>query len=231
MIKETLGQVREEIRNEEKQAGRAEGSVQLMAVSKLHTYENVLEAYACGQRLFGENHVQEVEAKFPIQRPEGMVLHLIGHLQSNKVNKIVPLVDGIDSVDSLRLLEKIEKAAAALDKTIEVLFEVNTSGEAQKSGFVSDAALFETLGHVGDMPHIQVKGLMTVGPLGGDADKNRQAFRRLRQLRDVCRQQYPALDFSTLSMGMSGDFPIAIQEGSTMVRIGTAIFGPRNYNL
>lgn len=231
MIKETLEQVREEIRDAEKASGRAEGSVQLMAVSKLHTYENVLEAYACGQRLFGENHVQEVEAKFPPQRPEGMVVHLIGHLQSNKVNKIVPLVEGIDSVDSLRLLEKIEKAAAAVDKTIEVLFEVNTSGEEQKSGFVSDEALFETLSRAGGMPHIKVKGLMTVGPLGGDAGKNRQAFSRLRQLRDLCQKRYPALDFSTLSMGMSGDFPIAIEEGSTMVRIGTAIFGPRNYNL
>lgn len=231
MIEDALNQVREQIRQAEREAHRPEGSVELMAVSKLHTWDDIMQAYQAGQRLFGENHVQEVEAKFPKERPEGMLLHLIGHLQTNKVNKIVPLVDSIDSVDSLKLLEKIEHAAQANQKTMEILFEVNTSGEEQKSGFVSDDALFEALDHVGEMPHVKVKGLMTVGPLGGDEGRNREAFHHLFLLRDICAKRYPALDFSTLSMGMSGDFPIAIEEGSTMVRIGTAIFGPRNYNL
>ncbi len=229
MIESRLNQILQEIRQTEAKSGRKEGSVTLMAVSKLHPYDEMQEAYMAGQRLFGENHVQEVETKIPLKRPEGMSIHLIGHLQTNKVGKIVPLVDSIDSVDSLRLLQKIEAHASASAKKMEILFEYNTSGEASKSGFCSEDSLFEALDKVGEMEHVIPRGLMTVGPLGGGEGRIRQAFRFLWLLKERCQTRYPSLDFSTLSMGMSGDYKIAIEEGSTMVRIGSAIFGPRNY--
>lgn len=211
-------------------AGR-NGQVELMAVSKTHPYEAVLEAYREGQRLFGENRVQEIEAKFPplSERPEGMKLCLIGHLQKNKVKKAVGLVDRIDSVDSRELLFLIEKEAAKLDLTLPILFEVNSSGEEQKSGFRTKEELFEAVKALKDCPHVVLQGLMTVGPLGGDEEKNRAAFRYTKTLFDELNSKGYGL--TVLSMGMSGDYETAIEEGSTEVRIGTAIFGERSYNV
>lgn len=231
MVKENLAEVKKEVEAAVAAAGRKKGSVALMAVSKLHTWENIMEAYEAGQRLFGENHVQEVEAKFPKTRPEGMEVHLIGHLQGNKVGKIVPLVDAIDSVDSLKLLRHIDHTAAMDGRVMPVLLEFNTSGEEAKSGFLTEEDLFAALDAAAGLQNVKIEGLMTVGPLGGDEEKNREAFSRLTRLRDECRKRYPLLCFDTLSMGMSDDFPTAIACGSTMVRIGTKIFGPRNYNL
>ena len=141
------------------------------------------------------------------------------------------LVDGIDSVDSLKLLEKIDHAAASCGKVMPVLFEFNTSGEEAKSGFLTEEDLFAAVDALPSLPHVAIKGLMTVGPLGGDQEKNKEAFEHLVRLKSECEKRHPELDFSELSMGMSGDFETAIACGSTMVRVGTKIFGPRNYSV
>lgn len=210
-------------------AGRA-GQVELMAVSKTHPYEDILECYDEGQRLFGENRVQEVLEKFPSreERPDGMYLCLIGHLQKNKVKKAVPAVDRIDSVDSSELLALIEKELAKTGRHMDVLFEFNSSGEEQKSGFRSEEELLSAVSSLSSYPHITLRGIMTVGPLGGDREKNLAAFRRTSALFEKVGAAVPSC--TVLSMGMSGDYEDAIASGSTEVRIGTAIFGERNYN-
>ena len=222
-----LEKVLESIRREEEKCGH---TVHLMAVSKTHPYEDILEVYRQGQRLFGENRVQEIEAKFPPlgERPDGMKLCLIGHLQRNKVKKAVPLVDRIDSVDSIALMDELEKHLAGTDRVMDILFEVNSSGEVQKSGFADEKALMEGVSHLSSCPHLRLCGLMTVGPLGFDEEKNRKAFRYARGLFDRLNEEGHAL--SVLSMGMSADYIQAIEEGSNEVRIGTAIFGERNYD-
>lgn len=200
-------------------------SVVLLAVSKTKSYEKVLEAYSDGARLFGENRVQEIEKKFPLVRPEGMKVYLIGQLQRNKVKKAVALCDRIESVDSLELLEKIDSEAGKIGKRMEILFEVNSSGEEQKSGFRSAFELINAVKRAGTLPNISLIGLMTVGPLGGDRDKNMKAFRYTKELFDEINFFHP---LTVLSMGMSGDWREAVESGSTEVRIGSAIFGARN---
>jgi len=212
-----------------KESGRKLSDVQLMAVSKTHTYEEILELFACSQLLFGENRVQEVEEKFTLERPVGMKLHLIGHLQSNKVKKIVPLVDGIDSVDSLKLAKLISCASLEQGRQMPILLQYNTSDEASKSGFETDDDLYHALDAMEGLQGISIKGLMTIGPLGGKESETRSAFAFLKELQGSCIARYPHLDFSILSMGMSMDFPLAIREGATMVRVGTALFGKRQY--
>ena len=208
------------------------GTTRLMAVSKTRSVEEIMAAYDAGLRLFGENHVQEIVAKFQ-SRPSDMELHMIGHLQSNKVNKVVPLVDMIESVDSLSLLTKIDGAAQKCGKVIDVLLEYNTSNEEAKSGFVTKEELFDTLEASKNMKNIRVRGLMTVGPVDCPVEKKEEltdkAFKELVQLRSECVRKYPEMDFGILSMGMSGDYMIGVRNGSTEVRIGTAIFGPRDY--
>ena len=196
----------------------------LVAVSKTHTYDAVIEAYNDGARVFGENRVQEAMQKFPEDRPEDMKIYLIGQLQSNKVRKAVAFFDRIESVDSIPLLMKIEKEASLIDKKMDILFEFNSSGEIQKSGFRSEEDIMEALSLVMKMEHVHLLGLMTVGPLGGCSDKNHEAFSRCKALFDRINAIYPV---SVLSMGMSGDWKDAIDEGSNEVRIGTAIFGVR----
>lgn len=205
----------------------------LMAVSKTRSLEEVQSAYQAGYRLFGENHVQEIVEKFSVWKPADVKVHMIGHLQSNKVNKVVPLADMIESVDSLSLLEKINNSAGSISKVMDVLLEFNTSGEEAKSGFESEKDLFECLDKAGQLKNIKICGLMTVGPVDCPAEKKdeltKKAFEYLVQLRDKCRKQYPDLNFDVLSMGMSGDYKLALECGSTQVRIGTAIFGERHY--
>ncbi len=200
-------------------------SVVLLAVSKTKSYEKVLEAYSDGARLFGENRVQEIEKKFPLVRPEGMKVYLIGQLQRNKVKKAVALCDRIESVDSLELLDKIDSEAGKIGKRMEILFEVNSSGEEQKSGFRTESELINAVRRAGTLPNINLIGLMTVGPLGGDRDKNTKAFRYTKELFDEINLFHP---LTVLSMGMSGDWREAVESGSTEVRIGSAIFGARN---
>ena len=210
------------------------GTVTLMAVSKTRTMEEIMAVYGAGQRLFGENHVQEIVAKFSSPRPADMKVHMIGHLQSNKVGKVVPLVDMIESVDSLHLLEKIDGAALRCGKVMDVLLEFNTSGEEAKSGFGSKEELFACIEASEAMQNVRIRGLMTVGPVDCDPaqkdDLTAQAFRTLASLRDECAARFPKVDFGILSMGMSGDYMIGVANGSTEVRIGTAIFGPRDYS-
>lgn len=205
-------------------------SVSLMAVSKTHPYEAILEAYGQGARLFGENRVQEAASKFPEPslRPEGMKLCLIGHLQRNKAKRALEVFDRIDSVDSLALMDELEKRLAQLERTFPILFELRSSGEEQKTGFADEEALMEAVAHLEACPHLILRGLMTVGPLDGGGEGTRMAFRRTKALYDRLIAQ--GLELSVLSMGMSGDWTLAIEEGSNEVRIGTAIFGARNYN-
>ncbi len=212
-----------------KEGGRDLSKIQLMAVSKTHSYSEILELFDASQRLFGENRVQEVEQKFPLVRTEGMKLHLIGHLQTNKVNKIVGLVDAIDSVDSLRLARRISASCIAQGRKMPILLQYNTSEEASKSGFECEADLYSALDAISELKGIKVRGLMTIGPLSGGEKETRSAFALLRNLQHSCSRRYPHLDFSTLSMGMSSDFALAIREGSTMVRVGTRLFGERQH--
>lgn len=204
--------------------------VNLMVVSKTRTIDEIMCVYNAGARLFGENHVQEIVEKFSLSRPSDMKVHMIGHLQRNKVNKVVPLVDMIESVDSWELLEKINKASEKLNKIMPVLLELNTSGESSKSGFANSDELKACLEKSQILKNVDVRGFMTVGPvscLPEDKDNlTRKAFRILRDLFLECKDRY-SLD--TLSMGMSGDYRIGVEEGSTQVRIGTLIFGERQY--
>ena len=222
-------------KNIEAQVKEVSINTKLMAVSKTRTLEEVMACYDEGARLFGENHVQEVVAKFSKDgkpfRPKDLELHMIGHLQSNKVNKVVPLVDMIESVDSLALLEKINNAALKCNKVQDVLLEVNTSKEEAKSGFETEKELFDCIEKAKQLKNVRIRGLMTVGPVDcATQDKDRltdEAFKYLKELYDKLKEQN---NFDTLSMGMSGDFRIGIKNGSTEVRIGTAIFGPRDYS-
>lgn len=207
--------------------------VALVAVSKFHSAQEVIEAVQAGQNVFGENRVQEAAAKFDEVKKSfpSVSLRIIGQLQRNKVKEAVRVADAIDSVDRLELLDEIEKQAAKIDKKIQVLFEFHT-GEESKSGFEDPALILEALKKMdaGEYPHIEPKGFMTMAPFSQDKDLVRASFKKLRDLRDECKKAFPNFDLSELSMGMSGDWQIAVEEGSTMVRIGTAIFGARDYS-
>ena len=208
-------------------------SVRLVAVSKFHTAQEVIEALQAGQTVFGENRVQEAAAKFDEVKKSfpNASLRIIGQLQRNKVKEAVRIADAIDSVDRIELLDEIEKQAAKIDKKIQVLFEFHT-GEESKSGFEDPLLIVEALKKIKDgvYPHIAPRGFMTMAPFTEDKNLVRASFKKLRDLRDQCQKDFPEFDLSELSMGMSGDWQIAVEEGSTMVRIGTAIFGARDYS-
>ena len=224
-IAENLEQVREEIAAACRRAGRADEDVTLMAVSKVHPVEAICEAYAAGQRLFGENRVQEFQ-----QKSESLLglkdarFHLIGPLQSNKTKKAVELFNAIDAVDSLKTAERLEAAAKALGKRLPILIEVKLSHEESKHGVAPDK-LLALLDALRGFEAIEAAGLMTVPPWSEDAELARPYFSELRRLRDLAAKTHPGV--TQLSMGMSNDFAVAIEEGSTSVRIGTAIFGKR----
>jgi pyridoxal phosphate enzyme (YggS family) len=212
-----------------------------MAVSKTHPAEALVEAFAAGLRLFGENRVQEFQQKFVALQamgidvahspaPTGDVarIHLIGHLQSNKAARAAEIFTAVDTLDSLKLAQRLHEAAVKLKRQLPVLIEIKLSDEEAKTGLGPDSSeLTELLEQMPDLAHLQMQGLMTVAPLDGNPETARTCFRQLRQLRDRLAAKYQRLDFSELSMGMSGDFPMAIEEGSTVIRIGTAIFGAR----
>jgi hypothetical protein len=212
-------------------AGRPTDQVRLMAVSKVHPAAALAEAVAAGVTLFGENRVQEFETKRNQLREmdlRGAQVHLIGHLQSNKSARAAELFDGIDSVDSLRLAERLNEAAGTLGKSVPVLLEIKLSQESTKNGLDPDSAEMRALlEQLPDLTHLVMRGLMTIAPLDENPETARACFRRLRMLRERWSAGFPQLDFRELSMGMSGDFEIAIEEGSTLVRIGTALFGAR----
>lgn len=227
-VSSNIERVREKIHAAEIRTGRATGSVRLMAVSKFHSAESVSQAIGAGLTLFGENRVQEACTKFPeivALHPETEI-HLIGTLQRNKVKPAVSLVSCIQSVDRAELLAEIEKHASALNRTVSVLFEYHT-GEESKSGYTNRDSLFRSIDLLADFPHIHCSGLMTIAPFTSDRNRIRESFNTLVALQKECKRSYPLLSFDELSMGMSSDFEIAIEEGSTLVRIGSAIFGER----
>ncbi len=232
-IKENLSTIKNKIYNAEKKSNRKENSVKLMAVSKFHSVEEIKQAIDAGQNLFGENRVQEACQKFEelYKYNPNIELHIIGNLQLNKVKKAVKIASCIQSVDRLKLVEEIEKECEKLNKKIDVFFEIHT-GEKSKSGYSSKKDLFETLDlfENKNFPFINPKGFMTMAPFTDDKELIKKSFSTLRLLRDEVLEKYQNLNLTELSMGMSGDFEIAIEEGSTLIRVGTAIFGERNYN-
>lgn len=201
-----------------------------MGVSKTHPPGLIREAYAAGLRLFGENRVQEFASKAPLLADlAGAEWHMIGHLQTNKAGKTAELFAVVDSVDSMKLAEKLDAAARRLNKKLPVLIEINVGGEAAKSGVAPDSNEFETL--LQSTPRFEAlafRGLMTVPPFTDDPEGVRPFFRRLKELRNaIAARKLPSVTMDVLSMGMSHDFEVAIEEGSTCVRVGTAIFGER----
>jgi pyridoxal phosphate enzyme (YggS family) len=226
-IADNLARLHEQIAEACQRSKRSESEVALMAVSKVHPVEVILEAYAAGQRLFGENRVQEFQEKSQhLGGLAGAKFHLIGPLQSNKTNKAAEMFDAIDAVDSLKIAERLNNAANALGKKLPLLIEVKLSHEESKHG-LSPEELPELLAAMTGLESIEAVGLMTVPPWSEDAETARPYFKELRRLGDESRKAHPAL--TQLSMGMSNDFIVAIEEGSTCVRVGTALFGKRVY--
>jgi pyridoxal phosphate enzyme (YggS family) len=225
-VAENIAAIHERIAQAAHRAGRRPEDIALMAVSKTHPPEKIREAYAAGLRLFGENKVQEFAGKFAAltDLPDA-TFHMIGHLQSNKAAKAAELFCAIDSVDSLRLAEKLNAAA----KHLAILIEINIAGEVAKSGIAPDSPELQALLQAAPrLEHLSFRGLMTVPPMADDPEAARPFFKRLRALRDqIAAQHLPSIGLAELSMGMSQDFEVAIEEGSTCVRVGTAIFGER----
>src|SRR5258708_8146055 len=224
-IAENLAHLHEQITEACRRSNRSESEVALMAVSKVHPVEAILEAYAAGQRLFGENRVQEFQEKSPhLKDLTEARFHLIGPLQSNKTTKAAELFDAIDAVDSLKIAQRLNTTATALGKKMPILIEVKLSHEESKHG-LSPEELPSLLAAMEELESIAACGLMTVPPWSEDAETARPYFHELRRLRDESVVRFPRV--TQLSMGMSNDFTVAIAEGSTCVRIGTALFGRR----
>ena len=238
-LAENLEKLEQQISAACKRAGRSRRSVELMAVSKTYPASTIADAEKLGLRLFGENRVQEFMAKAPELAPlrgDGALagsdvpirVHLIGHLQSNKSAKAVEIFDAVDSLDSLRLAERLNDAAAKLHKHLPVLLEVKLSPEEAKSGLDPNSTeAAQLLERLPDLHHLECRGLMTIAPWGVPEDETRACFRRLQKWRDRWALIHPRLKLDVLSMGMSGDFALAIEEGATRIRIGTALFGKR----
>jgi len=230
LIAENITVVRGRVAEAARRAARRPEEIALMAVSKTHPPERIREAHAAGMRLFGENRVQEFAGKAAaLANLAGAEWHMIGHLQTNKAGKAAELFCAVDSVDSVKLAEKLDAAARALGKKLNVLIEINVGGEAAKSGAAPDSReLEELLLAAPRFEALEFRGLMTVPPFTDDPESARPYFRKLRELRDaIAARKLPALGMHVLSMGMSHDFEVAIEEGSTCVRVGTAIFGER----
>jgi PLP dependent protein len=229
-IPENIAALQKRIAEAAQRAGRRPEEIALMAVSKTHPPERIREAHAAGLRLFGENRVQELAGKAAaLADLAGAEWHMIGHLQTNKAGKTAELFGAVDSVDSVKLAEKLDAAARSLGKKLAVLIEINVGGEAAKSGVAPDSQNLEDLLLAAPgLEALEFQGLMTVPPFTDDPDDARPYFRKLRGLRDaIAARKLPAVRTHVLSMGMSHDFEVAIEEGSTCVRVGTAIFGLR----
>ncbi len=224
-MQEQVDAIRARMRAACERSGRSVDEVRLVAVSKTYPPESVCEATGCGLSVFGESRVHEAEAKIP-QCPGGVQWELIGHLQRNKVRRAVPLFNMLHAVDSMSLLAKIESCAKECGKTMAVCLEVNVSGEGSKYGFAPEA-IPSVLEAATSMMSVDVVGVMTIPPYTPDPEDARPVFSRLRELRDAWSAD-SGFPLSELSMGMSGDFEVAIEEGATCVRVGTAIFGARS---
>lgn len=229
-IQDNIASIRERMEAAARRSGRAVDEITLMAVTKTQLPERIREAYAAGQRLLGENRVQELAGKAPaLADLLEAEWHMIGHLQTNKAAKAAELFSGVDSVDSLKLAHKLDAAAHPAGKKIDVLIEINLGGEKAKSGLDPNSAeLEDLLAAAPQLETLSFRGLMTVPPFTEDPEDARGYFRKLRELRDaIAARRLPAVAMDELSMGMSHDFEVAIEEGSTCVRVGTAIFGER----
>lgn len=230
MLKENLADVEAKIVKACENSGRQRDDVTLIAVSKTKPVETLKDAYDLGVRVFGENKVQELTDKYEAL-PKDIQWHMIGHLQRNKVKYIVDKVAMIHSVDSLRLAETIEKEAAKKAVIVPILIEVNVAQEESKFGLRPEEVL-PLIEQIADFSHIRIKGLMTIAPYVDNAEENREIFRELKKLSvDIAAKNINNVTMSVLSMGMTGDYMVAVQEGATMVRVGTGIFGARNYAL
>ncbi len=230
MISENLTVVKEKIQTACQKAGRMEADVTLIAVSKTKPISMLVEAYESGCRNFGENKVQELVDKYEVM-PKDIKWHMIGHLQRNKVKYIVDKVAMIHSVDSLRLAEEISKEAQKKKVTVAVLIEVNVAEEETKFG-VRMEETEQLIRDISVLPGISIQGLMTIAPYVDDAEENRQYFAKLKQLSvDISTKNIDNVNMNVLSMGMTGDYAVAIEEGATLVRVGTGIFGERQYTV
>ncbi len=223
-IENRLKQIRLRIQNACARVDRSPDDVRLLAVSKTHGPEHIREAVACGLTVFGENRVQEAKQKIPMCQNR-IAWHMVGHLQNNKVRVAVPLFQMIHSVDSLKLLKAVDKACESIGFVMPVCLETNVAGESSKYGFVPEAVP-EVLKAANGMMHVDVVGLMTIPPITEDPEGSRHWFRCLREFRDQWRDQ-TGFALTELSMGMSHDFEIAIEEGATWIRLGTIVFGKR----
>lgn len=229
-IPENIAEIQKRIAQAAQRSGRRPEEIALIAVSKTHPPERIREAHAAGLRLFGENRVQEFSGKAAaLTDLAGAEWHMIGHLQTNKAGKAAELFSAVDSVDSVKLAEKLDAAARSLGKKLAVLIEINVGNEAAKSGVAPDSPdLEDLLLAARRFEGLEFRGLMTVPPFTDDPEGARPYFRKLRELRDaIAARKLPAVGTDVLSMGMSHDFQVAIEEGATWVRVGTAIFGLR----
>ena len=226
MIQEQMTHVQEKIREACGRVSRNPEEVTLIAVSKTKPVEMLLEAYEAGARDFGENKVQELVQKRPLL-PEDARFHMIGHLQTNKVKQVIGQTALIHSVDSIHLAEQIEAEAARRDLTVDILLEVNVAKEESKFGFYLEETE-EALRKIGGFPHVKVRGLMTIAPFVENSEENRPVFKKLYDFYvDMKSKNIDNVTMSILSMGMTGDYEVAVEEGATMVRVGTGIFGAR----
>lgn len=230
MLKDQLEDVEARIQAACRRAGRSRDEVTLIAVSKTKPVETLREAYDLGVRVFGENKVQELTAKYEAL-PDDIHWHMIGHLQTNKVKYIIDKVDLIHSVDSLKLVETIEKEAEKHALTADILVEVNVAQEESKFGLKTEEVI-PFIEKISGFSHVNVRGLMTIAPFVENPEENRSIFADLHQLSvDISNKNIDNVNVSILSMGMTNDYEIAIEEGATMVRVGTGIFGARNYSV
>ena len=224
-LKDTIKSIRSKIESAQKRGGFSH-PVQLIAVTKTHPFSLIQECYDAGITAIGENKIQEASQKFEsFENMQDITRRFIGHLQSNKVKKCLKMFDTIDSVDSLKLAKRISNAALSLKKTVPVLLEINTSGEVQKHGFLPNQ--LDEIIECFNETNIKIEGLMTVGPKTTEEKKTRNSFIQLRKTRDSISQLLNQPNLRELSMGMSGDYEIAVEEGSSVVRLGTALFGNR----
>lgn len=230
LISENIHSVEERIQAACARAGRSRDEVTLICVTKTMPVEDLRQAYDAGQRSFGENRVQEINDKFP-QLPSDIQWHMIGHLQRNKVKYLMDKAVMIHSVDSAALAQTISKEAVKAGRVMDILLEVNAAEEESKFGLTC-ADVLPLVREIAPLPGIHICGLMTVAPFTDDPETNRVFFRKLRDLSvDIGRESIDNVSMHILSMGMTGDFEVAIEEGATHIRVGTAIFGKRNYNI
>ena len=230
MIADNIRSVETSIQNACERAGRNRDDVTLICVTKTMPVEDLRQAYEAGQRCFGENRVQEINDKFP-RLPDDIKWHMIGHLQTNKVRYLMDKAVMIHSVDSAHLARAISKEAVKAGRVMDILLEVNAAGEESKFGLSREEVL-PLVKDIASLPGIHICGLMTVAPFTDDPETNRVFFRNLRELAvDIDRQSIDNVSMAVLSMGMTGDFEVAIEEGATHIRVGTAIFGKRNYDI